>query len=263
MTNARNSANFMAIQDWGKTGGRMLISANLGFLFTDLALPDRVRAARNAGFDAVEFHDLPKGTDLEVLRGALGDMPLLGLNTFMGPSMGRAARSRAEFADDFTSAAHAAQALGAHAIHVVAGMDGDQATYLHNLEHALARTPCRIVIEPISAAGYFLSGFAQADAILDHVGDPNLRIMADWFHLRAAHSESHALDILTRLWPRIGHVQLARAGDRGAPCPMTDPEIARLLPHLHALHCAAIGLEYRPDIAPTRSFADTIAALRA
>jgi len=119
----------------------MLISANLGFLFTDLTLPDRVRAARNAGFDAVEFHDLPKGTDLAALRAALGGMPVLGLNTFMGPSMGRAARSCTEFADDFTVAAHAAQALGAHAIHVVAGKDGDHTTYLHSLEHALARTP--------------------------------------------------------------------------------------------------------------------------
>ncbi|MEL0290501.1 MAG: isomerase, partial [Alphaproteobacteria bacterium] len=31
-------------------------SANLGFLWTDLALPDAVRAAAAAGFDAVECH---------------------------------------------------------------------------------------------------------------------------------------------------------------------------------------------------------------
>lgn len=241
----------------------MLISANLGFLFTDLALPDRVRAARKAGFDAIEFHDLPKETDLAALRAALGGMPVLGLNTFMGPSMGRAARTHAEFADDFAVAANAAHALEARAIHVVAGMGGDSATYLHNLGHALARTPCPIMIEPISTPGYFLSDFAQAETVLDQFNDPTLRIMADWFHLRAWHSEAEAHALLTRLWPRIGHVQLARAGDRGAPCPGADPEIARLLPHLHALHCAAIGLEYRPDTAPCRSFADIIAALRA
>jgi len=50
----------------------MLISANLGFLFTDLPLPDRARAARDAGFDVVEFHDLPEGTDLAALRASLG-----------------------------------------------------------------------------------------------------------------------------------------------------------------------------------------------
>jgi len=187
----------------------------------------------------------------------------MGLNTFMGPGMGRAAVSRGGFARDFAVAAQAAAALGARAIHVVAGMGGDSATYLHNLDHALARTPCPIVIEPISAPGYFLSGVAQAKAVLDHFNSPNLRIMADWFHLRAWHSEDEAQQILTRLWPHIGHVQLARAGDRGAPCPMLDAEIARLMGHLRGLRCAAIGLEYRPDLPPTRGYGDIIAALRA
>lgn len=241
----------------------MLISANLGFLFTDLPLADRVHAARNAGFDAVEFHDLPEGTDMAALRAALGDMPVLGLNTFMGPSMGRAALTRDGFARDFACAARAAEALGARAIHAVAGLGGDKATYLHNLDHALAHAPCPIVIEPISTPGYFLSGVAQAKAVLDHFNTPALRIMADWFHLRAGHSETEAHALLTRLWPRIGHVQLARAGDRGAPCPVIDPEIARLLPLLRQLDCPAIGLEYHPDLAPKRGYGDIIAALRA
>lgn len=241
----------------------MLISANLGFLFTDLPLAERVRAARDAGFDAVEFHDLTEATDLAALRAALGDMPVIGLNTFAGPGMGRAALSRDGFTRDFAIAAQAAEALGAQAIHVVASLGGNNATYLQNLDHALARTPCPIVIEPISAPGFFLSSFAQAEAVLDHFNTPKLRIMADWFHLRAWHSETDAHALLTRLWPRIGHVQLARAGDRGAPCPALDAEIARLLPVLRKLGCPALGLEYRPDMDPTRGFADIIAALRA
>ncbi|MEL6947047.1 MAG: hypothetical protein AAFO73_05370 [Pseudomonadota bacterium] len=32
------------------------VSANLGFLWTDRPLPDRIRAAKAAGFDAVECH---------------------------------------------------------------------------------------------------------------------------------------------------------------------------------------------------------------
>lgn len=240
----------------------MLFSANLGFLFTDLPLADRVLAARDAGFDAVEFHDQVQSADNAALRRALGDMPVLALNTHMGASMGRAALSRPDFAQDFAQAVAAAQEMGARAIHIVAGKGGDHATYLHNLEHALARTPCPLLIEPISAPGYFLSGFAQAEAVLDQIKDPNLTIMADWFHLRAWHTEGAAHALLARLWPRIGHVQLARAGDRGAPCPETDPEIARLLPHLQALGCPAIGLEYRPDIPPFQAISDTLATLK-
>lgn len=241
----------------------MLISANLGFLFADLPMPERVRAARDAGFDAVEFHDLPDGTDLAALRAALGAMPVMGLNTFMGPGMGRAALSRDGFARDFAVAVKAAETLGAQAIHVVAGIGGTWATYLHNLDHALAHAPCPIVIEPISTPGYFLSGVAQTEAVLTHFDTPALRIMADWFHLRAWQTEAEALAALTRLWPRIGHVQIARASDRGAPCPGLDAEIARLMDHLRGLKCGAIGLEYRPDLPPARGYGDIIAALRA
>jgi len=79
----------------------MLISANLGFLFTDLSLPDRVHAARDAGFDAVEMHDQAQGTDLNDLAQALGDMPVVVLGTYMGDTMGRAALSRAGFCRGF------------------------------------------------------------------------------------------------------------------------------------------------------------------
>lgn len=244
----------------------MLISANLGFLFTDLSLPDRVRAARDAGFDAVEMHDQAQGTDLNDLAQALGDMPVVVLGTYMGDTMGRAALSRAGFAEDFAAAADAAEALGAGAIHVVAGIGGDEATYLHNLEHALARTPCDLFIEPISpraAPGYFLLDFAQAEAVLDRFNHPRLKIMADWFHIRALHDEDGGHALLKRLRPRIGHVQLARASDRGAPCPDLCTEIAPLMALLRKLDCPAIGLEYRPDKAPCRAIADTLAALRA
>lgn len=244
----------------------MLISANLGFLFTDLPVIDRAHAARDAGFDAVELHDQAQQGDLAGLRHALGDMPVVVLGTHMGQSMGRAALSREGFAQDFAAASDAATTLGAGAIHVVAGKGGDDATYLHNIEHALTRTPCPLFIEPIShraAPGYFLSDFTQAEAVLNRFDDPRLKIMADWFHIRALHDEDAAHALLTRLWPRIGHVQLARAQDRGAPCPATDPEIVRLLPHLRALNCASIGLEYRPEIAPTRAIADTVLAMRA
>ena len=63
----------------------MKFSANLGFLWTDRALPDAVRAAQAAGFDAVEFH-WPYDTPLKDLQTALAGtgLPVLGLNTTRG-----------------------------------------------------------------------------------------------------------------------------------------------------------------------------------
>ena len=47
----------------------MLFSANIGFLYTDLPLPDRIRAAKRAGFDAVECH-FPYDVPVAEMRAA-------------------------------------------------------------------------------------------------------------------------------------------------------------------------------------------------
>ena len=57
-------------------------SANLGFLWTELALPDAIHAAADAGFVAVECH-WPFDYSVAEVRAALTDrnLPMLGLNT--------------------------------------------------------------------------------------------------------------------------------------------------------------------------------------
>ena len=60
---------------------RVKFSANLGFLWTELALPDAIFAAHAAGFDAVEIHtpDVPADDLWRALDGT--GLPLLGINT--------------------------------------------------------------------------------------------------------------------------------------------------------------------------------------
>ena len=53
----------------------MLFSANIGFLYTDLPLPDRIRAAKRAGFDAVECH-FPYDVPVAEMRAALDETAL-------------------------------------------------------------------------------------------------------------------------------------------------------------------------------------------
>jgi 2-dehydrotetronate isomerase len=63
----------------------MQFSANLGFLWADLPLPDAIRAAKAAGFDAVECH-WPYSTDSAQVKAALAEtgFQMLGLNTSRG-----------------------------------------------------------------------------------------------------------------------------------------------------------------------------------
>ena len=63
----------------------MKFSANLGFLWVDRPLPDAIRAAKAAGFDAVECH-WPYNVPVSATAAALEEtgLRMLGLNTSRG-----------------------------------------------------------------------------------------------------------------------------------------------------------------------------------
>lgn len=237
------------------------LSANLGFLFTGLPLPARIRAAAQAGFDAVEFHDQAQAGDRAAIRAALAEtgLPVVALNTFMGPTMGRAALPGPAFREDFALALEAAQELGAGAVHVVAGIAQGakaRAAYLENLHWALARTDRPLLLEPIcpqAAPGYHLASLEDFAGVRAALPDPRLRLMADWFHLGTLYGPALALERIRAAVPDLGHVQIARLGGRGDPTPAGLPEwreLRQLVP--------VVGLEYRPQgpVAPV------VAALR-
>ena len=68
----------------------MSFSANLGFLWADRPLPDAIRAAKAAGFDAVECHwpyDLPAADSLM-------DAALIAERSGLDPTADRAEAAR-------------------------------------------------------------------------------------------------------------------------------------------------------------------------
>jgi 2-dehydrotetronate isomerase len=103
-------------------------SANLGFLWTDLLLPDAIRAAARVGFAAVECH-WPYDTPPEAVLAALREtgLPMLSLNTRRGDvaagDNGLAALPghEPEARADIDEALDYAAALDAQAVHVMAG----------------------------------------------------------------------------------------------------------------------------------------------
>ena len=124
-------------------------SANLGFLWTELSLPDAIRAAQAAGFEAVECH-WPYDTPPEDVAAALADtgLPMLGLNTRRGDPragetwlaalVGRTDAARAAIDEALAYAA----AIGAGAVHVIAGKAqgaAARAVFADNLRHACAQ----------------------------------------------------------------------------------------------------------------------------
>lgn len=239
----------------------MKFSANLGYLWTDRPLPEAIRAAKQAGFDAVECH-WPYDTPAEAVRAALEEtgLPMLSLNTRRGhdafgraavPGLGTAARQ------DIDEALGYAVAVGAGAVHVLAGnASGDQAraAFLDALAHAADRAEevSRIIlIEPLNrhdAPGYFLRTTDQAVEILRELDRPNVRLMFDCYHV--GRTEGAVVDRLRALIGVIGHVQIASVPDRGPPDRGTL-DYAEVFAALAELGWERpVGAEYRPDRQP-------------
>ncbi|SDC22686.1 hydroxypyruvate isomerase family protein [Ruegeria marina] len=209
----------------------MKFSANLGFLWTDRPLPDAIRAAHAAGFDAVECH-WPYDTPTAQVAAALDEtgLPMLGLNTRRGDlaagENGLAALSgrETEARAAIDEAVDYARAIGARNIHVMAGFaDGPEAhrCFVDNLGHACrqaARHGLTILIEPLNrydAPGYFLTTTGQAAKVIAEVGAANLKLMFDCYHVQVM--EGDLTRRLGALLPLIGHIQFASVPDRGPP----------------------------------------------
>lgn len=235
------------------------VSANLGFLWADRPLPERIRAAKAAGFDAVECH-FPYEHPAEEIAAVLDEtgLPMLGLNTALGPEgyFGLAAvpGHEEEARAAINQAVAYASIIDASHIHVVAGLTNGgpeaEAVYRSNLAYACekaARLGKRIVIEPMNPRAVpraHVSTQEAGIATIDAVGAPNLKLMLDFFHAQIVQGDLETL-IRTHL-DTIGHIQFAAIHDRGEPDEgeINYSYLFRVLEE--AGYTGYVGAEYRP-----------------
>jgi hydroxypyruvate isomerase len=233
-------------------------SANLGFLWKELSLPDAIRAAKRAGFDAVECHfpyDVPE-TEVIAALSETG-LPMLGINTIRGeegefglaalPGREEDARAAIDQAISYASRIKAAN------VHVMAGVSSGATankTFTSNLAYACHQAEphgITILIEPLNrydAPGYFLNRSAQAIHIIEEVAAPNLKLMFDCYHLQLQEGDlTHRLD---NLMPLIGHIQFAAVPDRAEPDhgELDYRYIFNVIADLG--YTAPLGAEYKP-----------------
>ncbi|NML61725.1 hydroxypyruvate isomerase family protein [Massilia sp. RP-1-19] len=211
------------------------LAANLSTMFTEVAFLDRFAAARESGFDAVEFQfpyafipaQLSERLERARLHLVMHNMPP---GDWDAGDRGMACDPDRidEFQDSVELALEYAVALGVRQLHCMAGIvppgvshDKARATYLANLKFAankLHPRAIRVLIEPINShdlPGYFLSGSQQAAAIIADCGAPNLFLQYDIYHL--PRMEGGVAESLRALFPLIRHVQLADVPGRHEP----------------------------------------------
>jgi hydroxypyruvate isomerase len=238
-------------------------SANLGFLWSDLPLLDRIACAAAAGFEAVELH-WPYDVDPNNVRAACdrAGVRLLGINAPAGDALagefGFAALAgrEADMDASFARALDWAVSAGASAMHVLAGIVPEDAREhgLDTLAANLGRWAGRaedagisLLLEPMNRKdrpGYVYTHSDEAAAVIARVGAPNVRLMLDTYHV-GMEGRDPASEIARHL-PILGHVQVAATPTRAEPDHGTvdHPALFRLLDRLG--YAGHVGAEYRP-----------------
>jgi hydroxypyruvate isomerase len=239
-------------------------AANIGFLFRDRPWMDRFDAAREAGFEAVEFA-WPPAPSAEVvaavrsagLRVALLNMAAGDLEAGdRGHPNDPAARDR--WRDDLDRALELAGAVGCPAVNVLAGnrlADVPVRAQLDALDEQLGWALPRagsagvtLVVEllnPIDTPRYLVSDLQSADRLMDRFGTQGLRLQFDTYHVGQVTPDVAAA--FTRRAGVVRHVQIADLPGRHEPGTGGLPWSAIFAAFDAVGYEGAVGLEYQPS----------------
>lgn len=239
-------------------------AANLTMMFNEVPFPERFAAAAKAGFKAVEFlfpydhapQEVAQWLKQNKLENVLFNMPP---GNWAAGERGMAALPgrEDEFRASVARALDYAQALGTQRLHAMAGLltaDHDpnrcRETYIENLRYAareVGKQGRMLLIEPINTRdipGYYLNTQAEAHAIRESVGEPNLKVQMDFYHAQIV--EGDLAVKFKKHFDGIGHIQIAGVPSRHEP---DDGEVNysylfRLMDELG--YAGSVGCEYRP-----------------
>jgi hydroxypyruvate isomerase len=246
--------------------------ANCSMLFTEHPLLDRPRAAKEAGFAAIEFwwpwpeQPVPSDTDVTQFVAAVRDaeVHLVGLNFFAGDLAGPdcgvlSIPSRAgQFRDNIDVAVGIGEQLGVRAFNALYGnRDPDVSADVQDelareqlgaAADATNRIGAHVLVESVSGPKpYPLRTAADAAAVVRAVrddGHPNVGFLCDLFHL--ANNGDDVAAAIAAYTSLVTHVQIADCPGRGEPG-TGDLDLDGLLALLVAEGYAGwVGLEYKP-----------------
>ena len=237
-------------------------AANLGYLFTDRPLLERISAAAAAGFKAIELQ-FPYDVPATAVKAAIekNKLTILGLNTPRGEREGEfglaavPGRER-DWQVLFGRALDYANTIGASAVHCLAGKVAPEQrpaadrVFVDNLARAAdmaAAKNIRLLIEPINGRdrpNYFLNHVEHAADVIGKIGKPNIRIQFDFYHAQIVGGD--LIHRLEKFLPVVGHLQCAAVPSRHEPDEgeVNYPAVFAAVDKLG--YQGWIGAEYRP-----------------
>jgi len=239
-------------------------AANLSMMYNEVPFMDRFAASAADGFDAVEFL-FPYAQPTRAIRDEL-DRHGLKQVLFNAPPGDFESGERgiaslpgreAEFRRGIDLAIEYAKALDCQRVHVMAGLvkreserTAQREIYVENVAWAARRLGehgIQALIEPINTRdipGYLLNTQADAHAIVERIGAPNLKVQMDLYHCQVV--EGDLATKIRRHLDGVGHFQIAGVPQRHEPDlgEVNYPYLFELLDELG--YRGWIGCEYRP-----------------
>jgi hydroxypyruvate isomerase len=238
----------------------MRYSACIEWLFAteEPDVANRVRAAKAAGLDAVEFWRF-SNKDCDAIKQALDETGLTLAGILCEPIAPLTnPESHERFLEGVRTSPAAALQLGAKVIIAQAG--DNQAGVARAAQHAaivkVLKEAAKIVegsgvvlaLEPLNDRvdhpGYYLTSTEEGLDIVDEVGRPEVKLLYDIYHAAVMGEE---IEVLAGRLDRVVHVHLADTPGRGEPGSGRMDYRERLEWLAAHGYDRLIGLEYKPS----------------
>ena len=240
-------------------------SANISMLFLEHAPLERVRAARDAGFEGFEVqfpYDFPADDWARVAEDA--GVSLVGFNVSAGdlveggPGLAGVPGRESAFRDAVARAKAYAAVLKPRIVNVLPGALAPGAAreeclgvLAGNLSHAAAELEevgARVTVEAINSRdrpGFLLTRSADVLEAIERAGHANLAIEHDLYHRQIM--EGDLIPTLERIIDRIGHIQFADTPGRHEPGTgeINFPAVFAAIDRLD--YAGWVGAEYEPS----------------
>jgi hydroxypyruvate isomerase len=243
--------------------------ANVSLLFREVPFLERFERAARAGFAAVEFW-WPSGEDLGAVESAIRDSRLeVVLFNFDAGDMAAGDRGllsdpvrQAAFRDNVPGALELAQRVGCSQLNALAGLrlpgrelEEQLSLATENLRWAArqaAAVGAKVLVEAVNTfdnGPYLVTRTAEAAALIDRVGESNVALQYDAYHMQRM--EGNLSATIREYRDRIAHVQIADSPGRGEPG-TGEINFAYLFGVLEEIgYRGHVGLEYIPTTSTT------------
>lgn len=216
----------------------MKYSACIEMLFTEVDFVQRIRKARDAGFDAVEFW-LWQNKDIAAVKAAL-DETGVQVGIFQGNTQGRMvdAADKSKYVDSVLESVETAKMLGAKHLFLMSDIlkpdrTVEEAPYeitpaqkrqatlevLRELQPIAEKEGITFVIEPLNVLvdhmGYSLDHSTPAFEIIREINSPNVKVLYDMYHMQIM--EGNIIPTIKNNMDAIGYVHIADTPGRNEP----------------------------------------------